>query len=168
MCLNGEIFQVYMYKYAALIKLLVQKLIINLDMFVQHKAVLCCISLLLQDYLQSHGPATGRKMAVVSATIFMAKIERAILSQSNTTWPIFWERFIDDIISIRGTQQISSVKYLFGRPLIPSDLKRIILSPRTFVIWEFKVCCSLFFTYKFFQKQIRKLCGMFGKIYLWK
>ena len=63
MCLNGEIFQVYMYKYAALIKLLVQSLIINLGMFFQHKAV-PSISLLLQDYLQSHGTVTGRKMAV--------------------------------------------------------------------------------------------------------
>ena len=98
-------------------------------MFVQHKAV-PCILLLLQDYLQSHGTATDRKMAVVFATIFMAQIERAILSQSNTI-PIFWERFIDDIISIRGTQRIGSV--MFGRPLIPSDfLKRIILSPRNF------------------------------------
>ena len=109
-------------------------------MLIQHKEV-PCISLLLQDYLQSHGTATGKKMAVVFATIFMAQIEPAILSQSNTT-PIFWERFIDDIISIRGTQRIGSVKYLFGRPLIPPDfLKRIVLSPRTFVIWEFKVCC---------------------------
>ena len=90
-------------------------------MFVQHKAV-PCISLLLQDYLQSHGKATGRKMAVF-ANISMAKIERAILSKSSTTAPIFWERFIDDIISIRGTQPIGSVKYLFRmfrRPLIPS------------------------------------------------
>ena len=74
-------------------------------MFVQHKAVPCII-LLLQDYLQSHGKATGRKMAVVFA-ISMAKIECARLSQTNTT-PIFWERFIDDIISIRGTQRICS------------------------------------------------------------
>ena len=88
-------------------------------MFVQHKAV-PCISLLLQDFLQSHGKATGRKMAVVFANISMAKIERAILSKSSTTAPIFWERFIDDIISIRGTQPIGSVKYLFRRPLIPS------------------------------------------------
>ena len=88
-------------------------------MFVQHKAV-PCISLLLQDYLQSYGTATGRKMAVVFANILMAKIKRAILSQSNTT-SIFWERFIDDITSIRGTQRIGSVKYLFGRPLISSD-----------------------------------------------
>ena len=88
-------------------------------MFVQHKAV-PCISLLLQDYFQSHGTATDRKMAVVFTKIFMAKTERAILSQSNTT-PIFWERFIDDITSIRGTQRIGSVKYLFGRPFLPSD-----------------------------------------------
>ena len=108
-CLNGEIFQVYMYKYA-------------------------CILLLLQDYLQSHGTATGRKMAVVFANIFMTKIERAILSQSNTTL-IFWERFIDDIISIRGTQRIGSVKYLFGRPLIPSDFLKIIVTS------NFRVCC---------------------------
>ena len=76
----------------------------------------------------------GRKMAVVFANIFMTKIERAILSQSNTTL-IFWERFIDDIISIRGTQRIGSVKYLFGRPLIPSDFLKIIVTS------NFRVCC---------------------------
>ena len=103
-------------------------------MFVQHKAV-PCISLLLQDYLQSHGTATGRKMAVVFANIFMTKIARTVLSQSNTTAPIFWERFIDDIISIRSTKQIGSEKNLFGRPLIPSDfLKRNGTS-------NFRVCC---------------------------
>ena len=97
-------------------------------MIVQHKAVLCYISLLLQDYLQLHGTATGRKIAVVFANIFMAKIEHVILSQSNTT-PIFWEIFFDDIISIRGTRCIGSVKYLFGRSLIPFDfLKRIATS----------------------------------------
>ena len=107
--LNREIFQVYMYKYA-------------------------CILLLLQDYLQSHGTATGRKMAVVFANIFRTKIERAILSQSNATL-IFWERFIDDIISIRGTQLIGSVKYLIGRPLIPSDFLKIIVTS------NFRACC---------------------------
>ena len=45
-------------------------------------------------------------MVVVFANIFMTK-----MSQSNTA-PIFWERFIDDIISIRGNQQIGSVKYI--------------------------------------------------------
>ena len=79
--------------------------------------------------------ATGRKMAVVFANIFMTKIEGAVLSQSNTTAPIFWERFIDDIISIRGTQRIGSVKNLLGRSLIPSDfLMRNVTS-------NFRVCC---------------------------
>ena len=41
----------------------------------------------------------GTKMAVAFANIFMAKIEREILRQSNTA-PIFWKRFIDDIISM--------------------------------------------------------------------
>ena len=52
-----------------------------------------------KDFLQSHGTAMGTKMAVAFANIFMAKIEREILRQSNTT-PIFWKRFIDDIISM--------------------------------------------------------------------
>ena len=134
-------------------------------MFVQHKTVLCCISLLLQDYLQSNGTATGRIMAVVLTNIFMTKIEHEIQSQSNTTAPIFWERFIDDIISINGTQWICSVKYLFGRPLIPSDfLKRIVTS-------NFRVCCfrivkNVVFGYQkrsaiIFGKAIR--CMVFGK-----
>ena len=38
----------------------------------------------------------GTKMAAAFANIFMAKIEREILRQSNTT-PIFWKRFIDDM-----------------------------------------------------------------------
>ena len=35
----------------------------------------------------------GTKMAVAFANIFIAKIEHAILRQSNTT-PIFWKRFV--------------------------------------------------------------------------
>ena len=35
------------------------------------------------DYLQTHGTAMGTKMAVAFANIFMAKIERQILRQSN-------------------------------------------------------------------------------------
>ena len=72
-------------------------------MFVQHKVV-PYISLLLQDYLQSHGTAMGMKMAIAFANIFMAKIECTILRQSNTT-PIFWKRFIDDIISVWETNR---------------------------------------------------------------
>ena len=57
-----------------------------------------------KDFLQSHGTAMGTKMAVAFANIFMARIENAILRQSNTT-PIFWKRFIDDIISMWDTSR---------------------------------------------------------------
>ena len=48
----------------------------------------------------------GMKMAVAFANIFMAKIEIEIeiLRQSNTK-PIFWKRFIDDIISMWNTSR---------------------------------------------------------------
>ena len=57
-----------------------------------------------KDFLQSHGTAMGTKMAVAFANIFMAKIECGILRQSNTA-PIFWKRFIDDIISMWDTNR---------------------------------------------------------------
>ena len=50
-----------------------------------------------KDYLQTHGTAMGTKMAVASANIFMAKMEKEILRQSSIK-PIFWKRFIDDVI----------------------------------------------------------------------
>ena len=53
----------------------------------------------LKDYLQTHGTAMGTKMAVAFANIFMAKIEKEILRQSSIK-PIFWKRFIDDVISV--------------------------------------------------------------------
>ena len=53
----------------------------------------------------------GTKMAVAFANIFMAKIERAILRQSNTT-PIFWKRFIDDIISMWDTNRDKIEEFL--------------------------------------------------------
>jgi len=46
----------------------------------------------------------GTKIAVVFANIFMAKIEIEILRQSNTK-PIFWKRFIDDIIFMWNTSR---------------------------------------------------------------
>ena len=52
-----------------------------------------------KDYLQSHGTAMSTKMAVAFANIFMAKIEKEILRQSSIK-PIFWKRFIDDVISV--------------------------------------------------------------------
>ena len=44
----------------------------------------------------------GTKMAVAFANIFMAKIEKEILGQSSIK-PIFWKRFIDDVISAWDT-----------------------------------------------------------------
>ena len=46
----------------------------------------------------------GTKMAVAFANIFMAKIEKEILRQS-TTKPIFWKRFMDDVISMWNTSR---------------------------------------------------------------
>ena len=57
-----------------------------------------------KDYLQTHGTAMGTKMAVAFANIFMAKIEKEILRQSDTK-PIFWKRFIDDVISMWDTSR---------------------------------------------------------------
>ena len=58
-----------------------------------------------KDYLQTHGTAMGTKMAVAFANIFMAKIETEILRQSNTK-PIFWKRYIDDVISMWNTSYV--------------------------------------------------------------
>ena len=57
-----------------------------------------------KDYLQTHGTAMGTKMAVAFANIFMAKIEKEILRQSDTK-PIFWKRLIDDVISMWDTSR---------------------------------------------------------------
>ena len=51
MHLSGEIFQVYIYMYAALIIIIIRTIVIShSDMFVQHKAALC-ISLLLMTII---------------------------------------------------------------------------------------------------------------------
>ena len=43
----------------------------------------------------------GTKMAVAFANIFMARIEKQILSQSCITMkPLFWKRYIDDVFSL--------------------------------------------------------------------
>ena len=57
-----------------------------------------------KDYLQTQGTAMGTKMAVAFTNIFIAKIEKEILRQS-TTKPIFWKRFIYDIISMWNTSR---------------------------------------------------------------
>ena len=46
----------------------------------------------------------GTKLAVAFANIFMAKIEKEILRQSSIK-PIFWKRFIDDVISVWDTSR---------------------------------------------------------------
>ena len=46
----------------------------------------------------------GTKMALAFANTFMAKIEKEIVRQS-TTKPIFWKRFIDDVISMWNTSR---------------------------------------------------------------
>ena len=43
------------------------------------------------NYLQTHGTAMGTKMAVAFANIFMARIEKQILSQSCIK-PLFWKK----------------------------------------------------------------------------
>ena len=42
--------------------------------------------------------ALGTKMAVAFVNIFMARIQRQILSQSCIK-PLFWKRYIDDVFS---------------------------------------------------------------------
>ena len=46
--------------------------------------------------------ALGTKVAVAFASIFMARIERQILSQSCIK-PLFWKRYIDDVFSLWNT-----------------------------------------------------------------
>ena len=64
-----------------------------------------------KDYLQTHGTAMGTKMAVAFANIFMAKIEKEILRQSSIK-PIFWKRFIDDVISVWDTSRNAIEEFL--------------------------------------------------------
>ena len=54
------------------------------------------------NYLQTHGTAMRTKVAVAFANIFMARIEKQILSQSYIK-PLFWKRYIDDVFSLWNT-----------------------------------------------------------------
>ena len=64
-----------------------------------------------RDYHQTHGITMGTKMAVAFANIFMAKIEKEILRQSSIK-PIFWKRFIDDVISVWDTSRNAIEEFL--------------------------------------------------------
>ena len=46
----------------------------------------------------------GTKMTVAFANIFMAKVEKETLRQSDTK-PTFWKRFIDEVISMWNTSR---------------------------------------------------------------
>ena len=52
-----------------------------------------------ENYLQTHGTATGTKMAVAFANIFIAEIETNLLNQSRIK-PKAWKRYIDDVFSL--------------------------------------------------------------------
>ena len=60
----------------------------------------------------------GTKMAVAFANIFMAKIEKEILSRYSDRAvlspikPIFWKRFIDDVISVWDTSRNEIEEFL--------------------------------------------------------
>ena len=64
-----------------------------------------------ENYLQTDGTAMGTKMAVAFANIFMDKIEKEILRQSSIK-PIFWKRFIDDVISVWDTSRNEIEEFL--------------------------------------------------------
>ena len=57
-----------------------------------------------RHYLQTHGTAMGTKMAVAFANIFMAKIEKGIISKSIIK-PLVWKRYIDDVFCLWDTNE---------------------------------------------------------------
>ena len=52
-----------------------------------------------KQFVQTHGIAMGTKMAVVFSVIFMAVLEKQLLTASPLK-PFVWKRFIDDIFSL--------------------------------------------------------------------
>ena len=75
-----------------------------------------------KDYLQNHGTAMGTKMAVAFTNIFMAKIEKEILRQRSIK-PIFWKRFIDDVISVWDTSRNEIEEFLLQANNFHSTIK---------------------------------------------
>ena len=55
------------------------------------RQMLCLIQFNGRRYLQTHGTAMGTKMAVAFAYVFMAKIEKGIISKSKIK-PLVWKR----------------------------------------------------------------------------
>ena len=59
----------------------------------------------------------------------MSECQLIIKSSSSPSAKQNGTSFLDSVSTVRGTQRIVSVNYLFGRPLIPSDfLKRTVTS----------------------------------------
>ena len=65
------------------------------------------------NYLQTHGTAMGTKMAVAFANIFMARIEKQILTQ-RCIKPLFWKRYTDDVFSLWNTS-LDKIESFFGK-----------------------------------------------------
>lgn len=67
----------------------------------------------------------GTKMAVAFANIFMAKVEKEIMRQSNKK-PQVWKRFIDHIFCLSDTYK-EYIQLCFGlrKPiLLPNNIKK--------------------------------------------
>mgnify|MGYP000031862209 FL=1 len=52
-----------------------------------------------KHFVQTHGIAMGTKMSVAFSVIFMADLEKRLLTTSPLK-PLVWKRFIDDIFSL--------------------------------------------------------------------
>ena len=66
-------------------------------------------------YLQCWGTAIGTKVAPTYANIFMADLEKKILTEWRGCSPDLWKRFLDDIISVwHGTKEelLNFIKFL--------------------------------------------------------
>ena len=62
-------------------------------------------------YLQTHGTAMGTKMAVAFANVFMAKIEKGIMSKSKIK-RLVWKRYIDDVFCVWHTTEDNIEKFV--------------------------------------------------------
>ena len=56
--------------------------------------------------MQTHGTAMGTKMAVAFGNVFMAKIEKGIISMSKIK-PLVWKRYIDDVFCVWHTTEVN-------------------------------------------------------------
>ena len=64
-----------------------------------------------RHFLQTHGVAMGTKMAVAFSVIFMADLEKRLLTASPFKPPV-WKRFIDDIFSLWNIPNIEVSEFV--------------------------------------------------------